>query len=41
MEKNLAVKNEMQTDRKTRGFVVWVLFVFVFASFRGRSLEKM
>ena len=36
-----AVKNEMQTDRKRIGFVVWMLFVFVFASFRGRGLGKM
>ena len=40
MEKNFAIKNEMQTDRKRIGFVVWMLFVFVFASFRGRGLGK-
>ena len=41
MEKKIPVKNGMQTDRKRIGFVVWVLFVFVFASFRGRGLGKM
>ena len=41
MEKNFAVKNEIQADRKRIGFVVWMLFVFVFASFRGRGLGKM
>ena len=39
--KKIVVKNKMQTDRKRIGFVVWMLFVFVFASFCGRGLGKM
>ena len=35
------IKNKMQTDTKRIGFVVWMLLVFVFASFRGRGLGKM